>query len=199
MGSSESGLPLTVPAGREATSDTLLLAEVADSFPCRVCFDLGTGTGEVFKLAHLNNVFKVGVDCSSAALSLFAREAGQPVLCSVEDISSFFKKGCADLVLANPPYNTAGNCRTSPDTLRSEAREGSPLLLYRFIFAGAHLLRPSGCMIITGRKERTSEIELGLRAAGFDRAELFDRGKIIALKALLLDSGVSENRRSVVG
>jgi len=174
--------------GRDVTSDTLLLAELAGTCPCTVCVDLGTGTGEVLRFAHLSEAFRVGIDFSPVALSMFPAEAGQPVLCSVQQIPSTFRPACADLVLANPPYNTYGEGRASPDVLRSEAREGDSLLLHRFIFAGAHLLKPSGFMVITGRRERKTEMEIGLRAAGFHQVELFDRGRVIALKALLSDS-----------
>lgn len=128
----------------------------------------------------------MGIDVSFDALKIFDKAAGQPVLCSVNTVSSVFQKGCADLVLANPPYNVSEESRTSPDLKRKEAREGDALLLYRFIFAGAYLLKPGGCMIITGRTERMEEIEFGLRAAGFCLPEIFSRGRVSAIKAFLL-------------
>ncbi|GEM_PF-1460628 len=189
MGSCESVLPLTTVSGREITTDTLLLAELASDVPCRVCFDLGTGTGEVLKNAGLRNstgVFPVGIDVSFQALMKFDKVFGQPVNCRVEMVSSVFTGGCADLVLANPPYNTADNGRTSPDPMRREAREGDSLLLYRFIFAGAHLLETGGCMIITGKPHSISKTETGLRAAGFHRLERFEKHGVSAVKAFLL-------------
>lgn len=186
LGSGESVLPLSSLSGREITTDTLLLAELAGTVSCGICFDLGTGTGEVLNNANLGDAFTVGIDISIDALRMFNRAVGQPVLCSVSMVSSVFRKGCADLVLANPPYNIADDCRNSPDSLRREAREGDPLLLYRFIFAGAYLLKPGGCMVITGRKERSNEIESGLLAAGFNLLERFERGRVAAVKAVLL-------------
>ncbi len=117
---------------------------------------------------------------------MFDRTVGQPVLCPVNMVSSVFRKRCAELVLANPPYNIADQGRTSPDCGRREAREGNPLLLHRFIFAGAHLLKTGGCMIITGRREKIEDIECGLRAAGFYRVERIERCRVVAVKALLL-------------
>lgn len=186
MGSGKSVLPLTVLPGREITDDTLFLAELAGDVPCRICFDLGTGTGAVLEAATFKDAFRVGIDISIQALRLFDRAAGQPVQCSVSMVSSVFKKGCADLVLANPPYNTVTDCRHSPDPLRQEARQGDSLLLYRFIFAGAHLLRSGGCMIITGREEKIPRMKCGLRAAGFSSIEEFKRGRVIAIKAILV-------------
>jgi len=185
MGSGKSILPLTVLPGREITDDTLFLAELADCVPCSVCFDLGTGTGAVLKNASLKDAFRVGIDLSFQALRLFDRAAGQPVQCSVSMVSSVFLKGCADLVLANPPYNILTDCRHSSDPLRREARQGDSLLLYRFIFAGAHLLRSGGCMIVTGREEKIPGMKCGLRAAGFSRIEEFRRGRVIGMKAIL--------------
>ncbi|MCD6587031.1 MAG: hypothetical protein J7K88_00610 [Candidatus Fermentibacteraceae bacterium] len=188
MGSCESVLPLTSVPGREITTDTLLLAELAGDVPCRVCFDLGTGTGEVLKNADLYGgscVFSVGIDVSFEALKKFDKAFGQPVNCSVEMVSSVFTGGCADLVLANPPYNTAGKGRPSPDSTRREAREGDSLLVYRFIFAGAYLLEPGGCMIITGRPAAMSITETGMRAAGFCRLERFEKQGVSAVKAFL--------------
>ena len=187
MGSGKGLLPLSLIPGREITTDTLLLAELASSTPCRVCFDLGTGTGEVLKNACFEDVFAVGVDNSVSALSFFDTQFGQPVLCSVSKISSLFREGCADLVLANPPYNDSEKSRPSPNSLRREAREGCPLLLYRFIFAGAHLLKPGGCMIITGRPNKAGDIKTGLLSAGFDNIEKFGKGRILAIKAQLLE------------
>jgi len=175
-------------SGREVTTDTLLLARLASDVQSSVCFDLGTGTGEVLSNARLRNVFSVGIDVSFEALALFDRSTGQPVLCSVEAVPLMFRKGCADLVLANPPYNVVDHGRKSPDPLRREAREGDSLLLHRFIFAGAHLLREGGSLIVTGRHERREEIEFGFRAAGFCCIEKYDQGRIIAVKALLKNS-----------
>jgi len=186
MGCGESVLPLTAVSGREITTDTLLLAELAGDVPCRVCFDLGTGTGEVLKNAGLHDNFSVGIDVSFEALKVFDKAFGQPVNCPVEMVSSIFSAGCADLVLANPPYNTADNGRTSPDPMRREAREGDSLLLYRFIFAGAHLLEPGGCMIITCKPATLSKTETGMLAAGFYRLERFEKQGVSAVKAFLL-------------
>lgn len=185
MGCNESRLPLSSIPGREITSDTLLLAELARSIPFRICFDLGTGSGEILKNTNPGDAFSVGIDLSIEALALFDRSFGQPVQCSVDMVSSTFRKGCADLVLANPPYNITGSCRKSPDPLRREAREGDSLLLHRFIFAGAHLLATKGCMLISGTHERIKEIELGFRSAGFKEITRIEKNGVLALKALL--------------
>jgi tRNA1(Val) A37 N6-methylase TrmN6 len=115
-----------------------------------VCFDLGTGTGGVLRcMDRSGKGLVVGIDNSREALAGFHRGFGEAVLCPVENASRTFRKGCADLVLANPPYFVSDRGRPSPDRLRGQAREAAPMTIYRFIFAGAHLLRPGGTMAVT--------------------------------------------------
>ncbi len=159
------------------------MAEIASTVPSKICFDLGTGTGEILKNATLENVFSVGIDISAEALLLFDTKKGQPVLCSVKFISSVFKKECADLVIANPPYGINGQGRGSPDKLRNQARHGDSLLLYRFIFAGGHLLKPGGIMIISCGKEKKEDTKFGFRAAGFCIVKEYQRNRVSVIKA----------------
>lgn len=163
-----------------------------------MCFDLGTGTGEV--LGNLGNPesLRIGIDNSMEALSLFDSRWGQPVLCPVEQVQRTFRKGCADLVLANPPYNVSGRGRPSPDPRREQARSADHLVLHRFIFAGAHLLRPGGLMIITERAERQHDIELGFMAAGFSKPDLLLREGVAVFSGSLKEPGVPQDRRGEV-
>ncbi|MFA6619333.1 MAG: hypothetical protein WCT23_09730 [Candidatus Neomarinimicrobiota bacterium] len=199
MGCGESGVPLTGLPGREITSDTLLLADIASSIPCGICFDLGTGTGEILFNASLKDCFSVGIDVSMKALSLFNRRFGQPVLCPVEQVARVFRKGCADLVLANPPYFQRGKGRASPEPLRNEARAGGTLTVYRFVFAGAHLLHRGGTMVASVREENTESLFTGFRAAGFGSVEIVRGRGAVALRALMGDSLVSEDCGGVPG
>lgn len=165
----------------------MLLSELAGRYPSRICFDLGTGTGEVLNNTDFEDrdTFAVGLDVSMQALSMFSVSCAQPVLCPVELVSSVFRRGCADLVLANPPYNSVNSGRLSPDMYRREARSGDQLLVYRFVFAGAHLLRPGGCMIITGRSEKIPAMEQAFRAAGFCDLTNVKRGRVAAVTGLM--------------
>lgn len=182
------------------TSDTLLLARLASSIPFTVCIDLGTGTGGVLRcMDHSGNGLAVGIDNSPEALARFDRRFGEPVLCPVETAVRAFRSGCADLVLANPPYFVSGRGRPSPNRLRGQAREAAPMTIHRFIFAGAHLLRPGGTMAITCRSRFRKELEQGMRAAGFLRAQEVSGDGVLALVALLGDPLVPENGSGVEG
>ncbi|HRW78713.1 MAG TPA: hypothetical protein P5207_08605, partial [Candidatus Sabulitectum sp.] len=169
LGGGQGGLPLTCLPGGKITSDTLLLARAASRIPFRVCIDLGTGTGGVLRNLLSGDGLRIGVDISFEALAGFPSDAGSPVLCPVEMIPSVFRKGCADLVTANPPYFHRGSGRTPPGEYRRLSRMGDPLLQARFVFSGAFLLRPGGTMLLSCREERILESETCLRAAGFSR------------------------------
>jgi len=164
-----------------------------------LCFDLGTGTGAVFRNASPSGGFRVGIDSSREVLGHFDRACGQPVLCPVEHVSRAFRSGCADLVVANPPYFRIGCGRRSPDLHRDRARTGDSLLLYRFIFAGAYLLKPGGVMILTVREEGVEGACTGFRAGGFpDPVVVRSRG-VFAVRGLLGDPFDPENRSGEIG
>lgn len=165
----------------------------------RVCFDLGTGTGSVFRNASLTAGFRVGIDFSLEALTCFDPVYGQPVLCPVERISNTFRRNCADLVVANPPYYQIGQSRRSPDSKRDQARAGDPLTLFRFIFAGAFLLRQGGEIIVSTREEDTGRVCTGLRAAGFVSLSTIRGRGVSAVRGLLGESFHSEDRSGIIG
>lgn len=198
MGGGKGGLPLTFFPGRETTSDTLLLADAVSALPYRICFDLGTGTGGIFKNTTLTKDLRIGIDFSFKALTCFDTRFGQPVLCSVEQVSSTFRKACADLVVANPPYHIRDRSRRSSDEARDQARSGDALALYRFIFAGAHLLRRGGTIIVTTRGKDIERVSTGLQAAGFISLEIIRTRGVFAVKGLLGDSLGSKNSSSEI-
>lgn len=183
MGSCQGGLPLTVIPGREVTSDTILLARLASDVPFRICFDLGTGTGGILRNMTSLSGFSLGIDFSMNALVHFSHQAGQPVLCSVEQISRTFREGCADLVVANPPYFSTVKSRPSPDENRRTARTGDPLTVHRFIFSSAWLLRHGGTLVISSNSKSEKETELGLAAAGFRNCETHRENGVAAIRA----------------
>jgi tRNA1(Val) A37 N6-methylase TrmN6 len=159
----------------ETTSDTLVLAASApDIPPGSLAFDLGTGCGEVIRIASLRNEGScwVGIDCREEALMSFLGWADTPgagsgffpVCCLVEDVASAFPAGCADAVLANPPYGVTGRVRAAPDRHREMYRSGSDRLLHEFIRASAHLLRSHGRMVMVNRPGNLNRILTGLAA-----------------------------------
>ncbi len=89
-----------------------------------------------------------------------------PVCCRIEDVISVFPGGCADIVLTNPPYGVSGSVRAAPGRQRELSRSGSDLLLYTFIRASAHLLRPRGRMVMVNRPGNLDRILTGCAAFG---------------------------------
>ncbi len=116
----------------------------------------------------------MGIDCREEALKRFRdwtplREFDSgffPVCCRIEDVISVFPGGCADIVLANPPYGVAGSVRAAPDRQRELSRSGSDLLLHTFIRASAHLLRLHGRMVMVNRPGNLDRILTGCTAFG---------------------------------
>ncbi len=119
------------------------------------------------------------------ALACFDPAYGQPVLCHIKQISSIFRKDCADLVVANPPFYQIGRSRRSGDFERDQARAGDSLTLFRFIFAGAHLLKSGGTIIVSAREEDTERVYTGLRAAGFVSISTIRSRGVTAVRGLL--------------
>ena len=163
------------------TTDTLLLAGEARAFGGGgLAFDLGAGEGEVAGLVP--GYAWVGVDI---CLNSLRRAAGVllPVLARVEDVPGLFPRGIADLVTANPLYFVLGTGRQSPDAFREQARRGNPLLLYSFVFAAAHLLKPGGQYLMTCRPGTEKEVLVSVKAAGMEIGEWRPEGKVGLLKA----------------
>ena len=150
------------------TTDSVILArEASRACPGGLAFDLGTGEGEVPRLVSLVNgsILWIGLDTCPDSLRR-SRDAVLPVLAGVGQVPALFPGGIADLVTANPPYFVSGTGRPSPDPVREGARRGDPLLLYLFVFAAAHLLKPDGVFLFTFRWGAGRDLETAVRASG---------------------------------
>lgn len=168
------------------TTDTVLLAnEASTACPAGLAFDLGTGTGDVPRLVSEVNrsLVWIGLDTSRDSL-LLARDVLLPVLAGVDQVPSLFPGGIADLVTANPPYFVHGSGRTSPDPAREVARRGGPLLVYMFVFAAAHLLKPEGVFLLTFRWGDGRDVETAVRASGIRLGSISQQGRTGLLAGL---------------
>jgi len=168
------------------TTDSVLLAHEAAS-ACRggLAFDLGTGAGEVPRLvSELNgSMVWIGLDTCPDSLRL-SRDAVLPVLAGVGQVPALFPGRIADLVTANPPYLVSGSGRPCPDPLREGARRGGPLLLYMFVFAAAHLLKPGGVFLLTFRWGAARDVETAVRASGIRLSRIVRHGRTGLLTGL---------------
>lgn len=168
------------------TTDSVILArEASRACPGGLAFDLGTGAGEVPRLVSEVNgsIVWIGLDMCPEALRL-SRGAVLPVLAGVGQVPALFPVGIADLVTANPPYLVSGSGRPSPDPARESARRGGPLLLYLFVFAAAHLLKPDGVFLLTFRWGSERDVETAVRASGIRLSGIVRHGRTGLLTGL---------------
>jgi tRNA1(Val) A37 N6-methylase TrmN6 len=135
-------------------------------------FDLGTGAGDALLDACRRNpgCMWAGLDPRERALGELVRRVSPAdsrvfaVCARVEDVPSLFLGGCADAVMANPPYGTAGSGRPSPDGDRQLSRSGRDTLLHAFLRAASHLLRPGGTLLTVNRPRNLGRILTGCSA-----------------------------------
>jgi len=168
------------------TTDSVILAnEASAACPGGLAFDLGTGTGEVPRLVSETNrsLLWIGIDTCPDSLRL-SRDAVLPVLAGVGQVPALFPMGIAGLVTANPPYFVSGSGRPCPDPARERARRGGPLLLYMFVFAAAHLLKPGGVFLLTFRWGAGRDVETAVRASGIRLSRIARHGRTGLLSGL---------------
>jgi release factor glutamine methyltransferase len=184
-------------------SETLVEAAIsafAGCAPPRLALDLGTGTGCLLlaALSEFPLALGVGVDCSSEAAALAARNAAAlglsdraVFLCGywAEALDARF-----DLVLCNPPYIPAADIGClMPEVTRYEPRGAldgglDGFAAYRRLLPGLpRLLHPEGVAVLElGAGQLTPVAELALRAGlrvaarpdlrGIPRALILRRG-----------------------
>ena len=154
----------------------MLASSVRDLPAGSLIFDLGTGNGDAVLAASSTcpGCTWVGVDCRREALREFCSHWGDEkrdgvlltVCTMVEDVTAAFPRGCADAVLANPPYGVTGRKRVSPSAGRERSRSGADTLLFVFLRAASHLLRPGGRLYTVNRPGNLDRLLTG--CAAFD-------------------------------
>lgn len=185
--------------GDRFSVDALQLADFALRRPFRRALDLGCGTGVVaFVLAHrAPRARVVGVEVD-AALCALAREGaarnrfGERVAIVEGDLRRIdsavghaVERAAFDLVVANPPYHSAG--RASPDASRARARHEIACTLADVLRAAAFACAPRGRVALILPSERLVEA-LALAPRDFRATALrfvHPRGDRPARRALL--------------
>lgn len=132
------------------STDAVLLAGFVRARPLDIVIDLGCGTGILSLLVNARTAAVViGVEQDPVAADMARRaaalngQAGVTVhTLDLRDAPATLGHGCADVVMANPPYFTAGDKSSSP--ARARARHEGEAGLPQLLFAASRLLKNRG-------------------------------------------------------
>ncbi len=160
-------LVLRQPArGHRAGTDAMLLIAAAGA--CGTVVDLGSGVGTVgLGLAVLGRAERVTLVERDPDFAALAREnivlngMCERALVIEADIGTSarlirqagLETGTADVVVANPPFNTPGQHRSSPDEARLAAHAMLPAHFDAWALAAARALKPGGRFVLIHRTE----------------------------------------------
>lgn len=169
--------------GYRFSVEAVLLAALTfpGSLTARV-FDLGCGSG-VIGLCLRNNfpgMVLTGIDVQESCVDRATRssqlngygESCKFVACDVRDVGARFKKGCADLVVSNPPFRSPGSSRVSPDESLAVSRNEIFGALGDFALAAAHLLTSGGEFRVVYPAERIGYLLDAVAGSGLAAIEL---------------------------
>lgn len=153
-------------AGHRAGTDAVLLAAAAPPGFAGEAVDLGSGVGTVGLALAVTEpaarVLLVEKDAAIAALAArnaLANEVGERVRVLSADVlapsavrhAAGLAPGTAALVLTNPPFDTAGTVRATPDAARRAAHVMAPGDLDRWIRCALDVLAPRGALLCIHR------------------------------------------------
>ncbi len=154
-------LLLRQPAlGHRAGTDAVLLIAAAGQGARTV--DLGSGVGTaglgLVRLGRTSFVSLVERDAETAALArgniALAHVVAADVAAPARTLAAAgLPAGQADVVVANPPYNTPGRHRASPDARRADAHALLPAGFEPWCRAAARALKPGGRFVLVHRPE----------------------------------------------
>lgn len=149
------------------TTDSYLLAAFARPAPDQTVLELGSGSGVVLLLLaqRTEAVRLVGLEIQPALVGMAQRNIGLNGLTGRVEIlrqdlreSAELKPGAFDLVVANPPYITAGAGCQSPHDPLALAKHEIACTLREVIQAAARWLKPQGRLVLVHRPARLPEI-----------------------------------------
>lgn len=168
--------------GYRYSVDALLLADFAASRRARACLDLGTGSGVIaIRLLERGSVARaLGIErdpelAACARHNALALGLGDRLEILEDDLRrarSRLGAGSFDLVVANPPFFSAGTGRPSPRPGRAAARHEGETTLADFAATARHALARAGrfCLILPA--PRLFELASTLRPAGLEPKRL---------------------------
>jgi len=147
--------------------DAVLVSYFAQVKKKDIVVDLGTGTGIIPLLVHLNHQPKqiYGVEKQERVADMARRSIAHNHISSIEivesDINDLFKhlkKSSASVVISNPPYFKKGNALVNSEDIKSTARHETSADLEDFIRTAADLLQEKGCFYMVHRPMRLVDI-----------------------------------------
>jgi tRNA1(Val) A37 N6-methylase TrmN6 len=159
--------------GHRAGLDAALLQALVPASASGVAVDLGSGVGTVaFSIAaRAPGLSAIGIErdadlvaCGRAALKLSANTsfANRVRLIAADASNAEAVRNAvssdADFVLMNPPFDTEGSGRRSPDARRRQAHLAADGLLQAWLATAAAILRPGGTVALIHRAEALTDV-----------------------------------------
>jgi tRNA1Val (adenine37-N6)-methyltransferase len=185
----------TFPLG----TDSVLLADFANTAGVKKACDLGSGTGalSVLLLAGTPALALDGIELRPDAaercrenLAANGWNASGIITGDLRDHRKLFKAGAYDLVVCNPPYFPAGSGRTPNDPARADARSETACTITEICAAAAFLCRNGGAFSLVHRPERLAEVLCAMSGAGLQPKRLrFVSHKAESAPSLVLIEG----------
>jgi len=157
--------------GYRFSVDALLLSDFALTRPGDVVVDLGTGCGVISLLLLKKGDIRqaVGIEIQPELASQAFRNAVlnglsekmHVVIGDMKDVP--VKKGCADIVVCNPPYRSRSSGRISPDPVRAIARHELTVSLEDILKASSYMLKRCGRAVLIYPSARLADLISGCR------------------------------------
>ncbi len=149
-------------------TDSVLLADFVNTSGRKRCIDLGCGSGILpLLLMHRSDTLSVtGLEINPDAVRIAKEnlcrnslaDRGEIVCGDIREHRRLFATGSFPLVVANPPYFTAGSGKVSPDADKAAARSELDCTLRDVVSAAAYLCPTGGSFYLVYRTERLCEL-----------------------------------------
>ncbi|MCI9468960.1 MAG: methyltransferase [Oscillospiraceae bacterium] len=172
---------LQAPDAFPLGTDSVLLADFANTARAKQILDLGCGAGVLTVLlaekAPGARLCGVEILPDSAAicrknLSANGHDPSGILTGDLREHRALYPAGAFDLVVSNPPYFAAGSGYSAPNDARAAARDERNCTLDELCQAAAYLTRWGGLFTLVHRPERLSELFCTLTRHGLEPKRL---------------------------